>query len=115
MDDLRYTSMGLAHSAADRMSTDTGQTWKATFRPERGKEGKPFTIIREMADYKCRCCSPQPLITDLGASQLEELHVDTMSDLINLFWELRQNFADEPGRSRNAIIDDIQYKLDKLR
>lgn len=40
----RYTSSGLAHSAADDVSAATGKDWKVYFRPRWRLDPSPFVI-----------------------------------------------------------------------
>lgn len=40
----RYTSHGLAHSAADDVSAATGEDWHPHFRPRWPRDPEPFVI-----------------------------------------------------------------------
>lgn len=43
----RYSSAGLAHSAADTVSEATGEAWVMKFSPRRRGDQTPFVIVRE--------------------------------------------------------------------
>lgn len=42
----RYSSAGLAHSAADEVSAATGERWVMKFAPRRRGDSQPFVIER---------------------------------------------------------------------
>jgi hypothetical protein len=43
----RYSSAGLAHSAADTVSEATGEAWVTKFSPQRLGDRTPFVIVRK--------------------------------------------------------------------
>lgn len=43
----RYSSAGLAHSAADTVSEATGEAWVMKFAPRRRGDQTPFMIVRK--------------------------------------------------------------------
>lgn len=40
----RYSSAGLAHSAADRLTEETGLPYRMVFKPRRYLDKAPFTV-----------------------------------------------------------------------